>query len=273
MSQPHERFAAAEDAAAHTFVADLDDTVEITGADGHHLQRVRRLRVGEHVTVADGLGTWRRYEIEGAESGRLLLGARGERFVEPEPLPRVSLALALTKAGALDTVVMRCTEMGVARITPIRTRRCVVRWDSAQADRAVARLRATAREAAAQSRRARLPEIGAVTELASFIGSGHATDLGRVVVADRAGAPVRALLPQNRSVDRSDEAARKEFLNSEITAVVGPEGGFDPGEVASMEHLPHIGLGPYILRSETAPIVAVALLLDMARELCREWQV
>jgi len=271
-SQPHERFAAAEDAAAHTFAADLDDTVEISGADGHHLQRVRRLRTGEHVTVADGLGTWRRYEIEDAEAGRLLLGARSERFEEPEPVPRVALALALTKAGALDTVVTRCTEVGVARITPIRTRRCVVRWDAAQADRAVARLRTTAREAAAQSRRARLPEIGAVAELAWFTEPGRSPGLGRVVVADHAGAPVRALLSEYLTVDRSDEAARKEFLNSEITVVVGPEGGFDPAELATMEHLPHIGLGPYILRSETAPIVAVALLLDMARELCREWQ-
>ena len=55
----------------------LDDSVEITGADGHHLQRVRRLRVGEHVTAADGAGGWRRYEIDAVEPGRLhLVGAR-----------------------------------------------------------------------------------------------------------------------------------------------------------------------------------------------------
>jgi 16S rRNA (uracil1498-N3)-methyltransferase len=257
-SQPHECWAAAEDAAAHTFLTDLDDTVEITGADGHHLQRVRRLRPGEYVTVADGLGTWRRYEIEAVDSGRLQLGARSVRFVEPEVGPQVSLAVALTKAGALDTVVTRCTEIGVSRITPIRTRRCVVRWDAAQADRAVERLRVTAREAAAQSRRARLPEIGGVGDLAAFDRAG-------VVVADRDGAPVRALWPAVGS--------RKEILNMEFTAVVGPEGGLDPEELASMEHLPRIGLGPYILRSETAPIVAVALLLELARELCREWQV
>jgi len=257
-SQPNERWAAAEDAAAHTFLTDLGDSVEITGADGHHLQRVRRLRAGEHVTVADGLGAWRRYEIEAVESGRLRLGARSIRFVEPDIRPRVSLAVALTKSGALDTVVTRCTEIGVSRITPIRTRRCVVRWDAAQAERAVERLRVTAREAAAQSRRARLPEIGAVAGLADFDRAG-------VVVADRGGAPVRALWPA--------EGFRKEILSMEFTAVVGPEGGLDPEELTALEHLPRIGLGPYILRSETAPIVAVALLLDLARELCREWQV
>ena len=89
---------------------------------------------------------------------------------DPELVPGVELAVALTKAGALDTVVARCTELGVARITPVRTRRCVVQWDAAQAERAVERLRTVAREAAAQSRRARLPEIAPVAELADFAG-------------------------------------------------------------------------------------------------------
>src|SRR5439155_3728135 len=66
---------AAQDAAAHTFVAALDDTLVIAGADGHHLQRVRRLRIGEHVTAADGAGNWRRYEIDAIEPGRLRLSA------------------------------------------------------------------------------------------------------------------------------------------------------------------------------------------------------
>lgn len=255
-------WAAAEDAAAHTFVTDLDDTVEITGADGHHLQRVRRLRVGEHLTVADGLGSWRRYEIDEVVSGSLRARARSVRFVEPEIVPRVCLAVALTKAGALDTVVARCTELGVSRITPIRTRRCVVRWDAAQAERAVERLRTTAREAAAQSRRARLPEIGAVTDLAAFANPSNSAREG-TVVAQRGGASVRALV--------APDASPKEISKMVFTAVVGPEGGFDPTELDVMEHLPHMGLGPHILRSETAPIVAVALLLDLARELCREW--
>ena len=153
MTPPSEAWAAAQDAAAHTFVAALDDSLEIAGADGHHLQRVRRLRAGEHVTAADGAGGWRRYEIEAIEPGRLHLSARGERRRDPELVPGVALAVALTKAGALDTVVARCTELGVARITPVRTRRCVVQWDAAQAQRAVERLRKVAREAAAQSRR------------------------------------------------------------------------------------------------------------------------
>ena len=231
---------AAQDAAAHTFVAALDDSLDIAGADGHHLQRVRRLQIGEHVTAADGAGHWRWYEIDAVEPGRLRLSARGERRCEPELVPGVALAVALTKAGALDTVVARCTELGVARITPVRTRRCVVQWDAAQAERAVERLRTVAREAAAQSRRARLPEIDAVGALADFAGRPD------VVVADRAGRPVEEIAAP---------------AGGSWIVVVGPEGGLERAELDTFGDAVRLRLGPHILRAETAPIAAVALLV------------
>jgi len=248
-------WAASQDVAAHAFVDALDDAVEISGAEGHHLQRVRRLGVGEQMTLADGAGTWRRYEIESVAPGQLRLGARGDRVVEPEILPRVALAVALTKAGALETVVARCTELGVAGFIPIRTRRCVVRWTPAQAERAIARLRVTAREAAAQSRRARLPEICEVSDLAT-VG-----DLAGVVVADPAGEPVRALVPPRLRVPPAGG----------WIVVVGPEGGLDPGELEGLRQAPRVTLGPHVLRAETAPIAVSVLFLDRARELFREW--
>jgi len=248
-------WAAGQDVAAHTFVGSLDEHVEIVGADGHHLQRVRRLRVGEHVTVADGRGTWPRYEIESAPPGRLVLRARSDRCVEPEVVPRVVVAMALTKAGALDTVVARGTELGVARFQPIRTRRCVVRWSPAHADRALERLRVAAREASTQSRRARIPDISPVADLASL------ADRPGVVVADRTGVSVSTLSPP----------ARGSVPGDEWIVVVGPEGGLDPTELDMLGRAPRVSLGPHILRAETAPIAAAALLLDRVLQLCREW--
>jgi 16S rRNA (uracil1498-N3)-methyltransferase len=241
--------------AAHAFVDALDEQVELAGADGHHLQRVRRLRVGEVVTLADGHGTWRRYEIESVTSGRLGLSARSARCLEPEIVPRVVLALALTKAGALETVVARCTELGVAQVRPLRTRRCVVQWTAAQAERGVERLRVAAREASAQSRRARIPEISAVADLASI------ADRPGVVVAD----------PHGISVSRLSPPARGEVPGDEWIVVVGPEGGLDPTELELLHRAPRVALGPHVLRAETAPIAAAVLLLDRAREMCREW--
>jgi 16S rRNA (uracil1498-N3)-methyltransferase len=243
-------WAAEDDAAAHTFVRVLEDSVEITGAEGHHLQRVRRLRIGEHVTAADGAGSWRRYVIDAIEPGRLLLSARGERRCEPELVPGVALAVALTKAGALDTVVARCTELGVSRITPLRTRRCVVQWDTAQAERAVERLRAVAREAAAQSRRARVPEIDPVSALGDLAGRRD------VVIADRDGGPVGDL---------------PEPSGGSWTVVVGPEGGLEHGEVEALGNASRLSLGPHVLRAETAPIAAVSVLVGRSHEMFREW--
>jgi 16S rRNA (uracil1498-N3)-methyltransferase len=245
-------WAAGQDAAAHTFVGALDDAIEITGSDGHHLQRVRRLRVGEQVTAADGEGAWRLYEIDAVDPGCLQLHALGAAGRDPELVPGVALAVALTKAGALDAVVARCTELGVQRITPVRTRRCVVQWDSTQAERAVKRLRTVAREAAAQCRRARLPEIAAVGELHDFAGRPD------IVVADRAGAPVGELSAPG---------------SSGWTVVVGPEGGLEPSELDALAGAERINLGPFVLRAETAPIAAVAVLLDRGRSLSQEWPV
>src|SRR5262249_37045981 len=159
----------------------------------------------------------------------------------------VSLAVAITKAGALETVVARCTELGVARVTPLLTRRTVVRWNAAQAERAVERLRTTAREAAAQSRRSRLPEIAPVRDLDAL-----AAERG-VVIAERGGAPADAL------------AAPTE---AGWTVVVGPEGGLDSEDLARLGDKPRLGLGPFVLKAETAPIAAVALLIEHARRVC-----
>ena len=123
-------------AVAHVFVDALGDHCEITGPDGHHLQRVRRLTPGEFVTAADDSGAWRLYEVTAVDTGRLELDARGEGEVAGEPAIGVSLAVALTKGG-LDDVVAAATELGVRRVTPVSTARTVVRWDATRAQRAV----------------------------------------------------------------------------------------------------------------------------------------
>jgi 16S rRNA (uracil1498-N3)-methyltransferase len=238
------------DATAHTFADELDDAVEIGGGDGHHLRRVRRLRGGERVTVADGAGTWRLYEVVGVGPGSLQLRALGSATREPELVSRVSLAVAVTKAGALDRVVAHCTELGVARVTPLRTRRSVVRLDDAQAARMIERLRTTAREAASQSRRARLPEISPLCNLDAVAAQPG------VVVAERGAAP--------------SDALGRPPPNEGWTVVVGPEGGLDPEELARLGDKPRMGLGPFVLRAETAPIAAVALLIEQAGRVCRE---
>src|SRR5262249_13455993 len=126
-------WAAAAGAAAHLFVDAVDDEVTVDGPDGHHLQRVRRLRAGEGVTASPGAGTWRRYDVTRATDGSLDLQATGDVVSEPAVTPRVSVAVSLTKGGSLDDLIASCTELGVDRIEPVRAARSVVRWDDGKA--------------------------------------------------------------------------------------------------------------------------------------------
>ena len=239
MNEPGVGWAADERAVAHVFVDDLADACDITGADGHHLQRARRISRGEIVTAADGAGVWRTYEVASAARGRLELVACGAPRREPEGRPAIALAIALTKGG-IDAVVARVTELGVARITPLVTSRTVVRWDRTKAAAAVGRLRDIAREAGAQSRRARLPQIDEPVTLAELAGRDG------LVVADRGGTAAATLdVP----------------VGGTWTVAVGPEGGFAPEELDLLADAPRLSLGPYVLRAETAPVVAAAGLL------------
>jgi 16S rRNA (uracil1498-N3)-methyltransferase len=234
-------------AVAHVFVVALDDSCVVDGPDGHHLERVRRVRPGERVTAADGTGAWRPYDVATTARGSLTLHAAGPVAIEPAPAVPITVAVAPTKAG-LDDVVAAVTELGVTEIIPVRTTRAVVRWDAARADRILERLRTIAREASMQSRRARVPVVAPPTDLAAIAARPG------FVVADLAGHPADALPDPGPAG---------------WTVVVGPEGGFDERDHAVMGAAPTLGLGPYVLRAATAPIAAAAVLMARATQFSR----
>jgi 16S rRNA (uracil1498-N3)-methyltransferase len=246
------RFAALYPATAHTFVPALDDDVTLADEAGHHLSRVRRVRAGEALTVSDGNGRWRPYAVEGVRPGAVDLHALGAPVLEPQLEPRLVVAFGLTKGTKPDLAVQKLTELGVDGVTLLSTRRSVPRWSGSRADAAVARLRRIAREAAAQCRRARVPEIEGVLPLAEL--RGHTG----LVVADPTGEEV-ARVPAPPG--------------GEWVLVVGPEGGLDPDEAAALtspaEHREgpaRLRLGPHVLRAETAAIAGAAVLATRRAE-------
>jgi len=234
---------------AHLFLdgegADLDDEVGVAGADGHHLQRARRVGPGEHVTAADGRGRWRRYEVVGAARGALDLRAAGDVREEPASEWELVAAPALISRTRFDAVVAQLTELGVDAVVPLVAERCVARWDRADHDAVTARLRAVAREAAMQSRRARVPRVDAPAT-PSQIASRDA----RIVVAARDDAREVAPLRGDR-----------------IVVVSGPEGGLSPRDLAELGAHECLCLGRFVLRAETAPVAAAAV-FTLRRETC-----
>ncbi len=173
MVEPPASLPARVAATAHVFSDRLDDRITIGGDDGHHLQRARRVRAGEHVTVADGYGRWRAYEVAGSAAGVVELDAITLVTHEPFLTPRLTVACSLTKGQKPELAVQKLTELGVDRIMLVEAARSVVHWDDAKTSSAFTRLERVAREAAMQSRRARVPVVDgpvAPAELARFAG-------------------------------------------------------------------------------------------------------
>ena len=242
-------WAAAAPATALVLVEDYDrppgaDRV-ISGADGHHLQRVRRLGVGERIVVADGAGRWHLTEVESCGDATLTVVPVGPPSEEPQPTPRITIAFAPAKSDHGTEVVHQLVELGVDRIVPLITERSVVRWDGVRGERALEKLRRVVRAAAVQCHRARLPALESPATVAA--------------VASRHGLMLAA--PDGGPIDPVHRADAEEWC-----VAIGPEGGCTTGEVAAFGPVPRIAVGPHILRSVTAPIaVASALVVQRRR--------
>jgi 16S rRNA (uracil1498-N3)-methyltransferase len=228
------------DARAHVYVERLDDLLTVDGPDGHHLQRVRRLRPGEIVTASDGWGRWRAYAVEQSDRGAMVARSVSDVLHDEPPSPSITVACSLTKGERPELVVQKLTELGIDRVLFVDAARSVVRWDDRRAPGQIERLQRIAREAGAQSRRARIPVVE-----------------GPVAPEELRGVPglvVGAL--EGQPVDRVGLPGADEWV-----IAVGPEGGFTPEEADLFAGAPRLAIGRHVLRSETAAIALAAALV------------
>lgn len=260
---PHDR----RTAAAHLFVPDLD-APSLADEDAAHLLRSLRLRDGEPVTASDGRGRWRRLRLAAAPSGRqdARLEPDGPILEEPVPAPSLTLAVALPKGDRGDWAVQKLTELGVDCIVVLRSERSVVRWEAERAERGLARLERIARQAAMQARLVRLPGLAGPVSVAELLsrpaGSsgphGVASGSPRPASGPPSGVPGLGHRADLASPAAADPGARSGPDLDHPCVLVGPEGGWAPGELP--DHLPRFGLGPTILRTETAAVAAATAL-------------
>lgn len=222
----------------------------LSGDEGHHAARVRRIRPGEAVLVADGRGTLLRCTVRAVDGENVRLQVTGRELV-PEGQPRLVVVQALPKGERAELAVETMTELGVDVVVPWPASRSVTQWHGARGEKALAKWRRTAAEAAKQSRRARVPEVTGPASTKDVAALLDAAALGLVLHED-ADAPLRAVaLP----------------LVGDVVVVVGPEGGISPDELdtfAAAGGTP-VRLGDTVLRTSTAGAAAVSalsLLLD-----------
>ncbi len=216
----------------------------VEGGQANYLGNVMRLRAGDPVRLFDdATGEW---------TARVASAGKREVVVVPETrtrkreqVPDFTLCAALLKKPNFDLVLEKATELGVRRVQPMITRRCVA--DSLNAERA----RTIVTEAAEQCARTALPEVAASLKLDVLLREWPAERV--LFFADETGG---------------DPAAAAFLADPGPAALlIGPEGGFDETERAAIRALAQarpISLGPRILRGETAAIAATALWMAVA---------
>ncbi|WP_371481601.1 16S rRNA (uracil(1498)-N(3))-methyltransferase [Kitasatospora sp. NBC_00315] len=221
--------------------------VRLDGPEGRHAAAVKRLEPGEAVTLADGLGLGvdgTVAAVHGKDAIEVLVGAVRR---EPEPAPRVIVVQALPKGDRGELAVETMTEVGVDVVIPWPASRCITQWKGERGAKALAKWRATAREAGKQSRRLRFPDIRepmTTRQLAPLL----------------AGAAFAAVLHEEGAQPLATAALP---AAGDLVLIVGPEGGVSPDELAAFAGagaLPH-RLGPSVLRTSTAGVAGGALLL------------
>jgi 16S rRNA (uracil1498-N3)-methyltransferase len=237
---------------AHVVVDDLG-APRLEEDDAHHLGAVLRLRAGEAVTATDGRGGLLvcRYVAGGA------LSPSGSPVYERRPEPAITLAFAPVKGERPEWAVQKLTEIGVDRIVLLRTERGVVKWEGTRAEAHLGRLRKVAREAVMQSRRRWLPEVCGPEPFSALagpvsLGAGSLPSLGRGAGAGSGSLGAGLALAQPGGAPPSLDYP---------TVLIGPEGGWSDSELAACAV--HVGLGPAVMRTETAAVAAGVLLVAL----------
>lgn len=216
----------------------------LSGQEAHHLAHVLRLGPGAEVALFDGEGTEAVAEVVRVGKREVTLRSRSVwQPPEPTPIP-IALAAAPPKGDRFRWLVEKATELGVTRLVPLLTRRTVVD----PRENKLGKLRQTVIAACKQCGRSRLMDITGAVRLEPFLASRTGDSVQ--VITHPSGTPIASL-------DLSGVAG--------VTLLVGPEGGFTEEEVAQAVTTGArvASLGRTILRTETAGVVAAAVVVQM----------
>ena len=257
------------------------DRVVLTGEQHHRVTRVLRLGRGDIIRIFDGRGSEYEAVIESEDRARTVLAIQRPVQPAPEPEVKITLCQAVPRGDAMERVIQKCVEIGVAEIVPIITRRSVARPRSGDSAK-LARWRKIALQAVEQSGRARLVPVADPVTADAVIARLPSFDLALVPhVAGASGRPndtedVGSAHVIPSVVERSEES-RARFGNpvplrdvlgtydrpSTVAILIGPEGGFATDEVERFRAAGArtVSLGPRLLRSETAGLVAATIVL------------
>ena len=235
----------------HRFFEDVRDAraeICLTGDNAHHAERVLRLRAGEEFTVCDGRGTDYLCALSRYESKTAVASVLSQAPSTAEPPAPLVLFQGLPKADKMELILQKAVELGATRIVPVVMERCVVKLSGKEQAKAE-RWQKIAEAAAKQSGRGCVPAVSMPLSLAESAAEAQKLGCCAVAYENEQTQSLRAFLDVN-----------KEKARSGFGVFIGPEGGFEPAEIARLADagIASVSLGKRILRTETAGLYALA---------------
>lgn len=221
--------------------------VQLNEKASHHISNVLRMKVGQMLVLFNGDGHDYIGKIERIEKKRVFFKMEESHKVNNESPLQIHLGQAISKGERMDLVIQKSVELGVTDITPVITERCNVKLDPERRQKRHDHWQRVATSAAEQCGRAIVPTIHDPVNLTDFL---RKHDEGLKLVCHFRNAKQLSQLKER---------------NTNITLVVGPEGGFSDKELSECQLFSYqpVTLGPRILRTETAPITAISVMQAM----------
>lgn len=222
------------------------ETVVLSGDEAKHIVSVLRMQAGDRVLLIDGRGMECEAEIVSAHEDKAELRIMERRMGSAEPNTRVTLFQCLPKQGKMELIIQKCVELGIYRIVPTVSKRCVVKPSGN--DNKLVRWNRVAQEASKQCGRAFVPEVTAPV----YLDKAELSSFGLVLLAY-----------ENESERSLKQALRARPEAVDIAIIIGPEGGFEPAEAERIISAGGISvsLGKRILRTETAGMAMLAQIM------------
>lgn len=228
-----------------------EDTIKIIGSDVNHMKNVLRMKNGEQVQISDGNNRKFLCEIMSMASEEICLRIKEELRADTELPSRIYLFQGLPKSDKMELIVQKAVELGVFAVIPVATKRAVVKLDDKKAGKKIERWNSIAESAAKQSGRSLVPEVMQVMSYKEALQ--YAKDLDVV------------LIPYELAEGMSETKTMIENIcpGQSVGIFIGPEGGFEVEEVeyATLQGAKPITLGKRILRTETAGLTTLSILM------------
>lgn len=229
-----------------------EDRILIEGLDVRHIRQVLRMKTGEPLLLSDGEGQDYLCEIAEMKENGIICRILSRESSGTEPSVRFHLFQGLPKADKLEHIIQKSVELGVYRVVPVETARSIVHYDAKKQKSKQERWQKIAESAAKQSRRGIIPEVSEILSFKQAVKAAAGMDL--------------VLLPYEnfKDIKKTREILAEIRPGMQVAIFIGPEGGFEQGEVelaCKDVGARTISLGSRILRTETAPLMLLSVLM------------